>query len=716
MIRTSCSSNQAYKAACFLYEALENFDYQDFLAENCTFEDNSVFDYSSVMYSNSFTSDRVLVWRNCDFLRNLATGLGGVFFFVVSDGAHTHHYNFYDCRFYENTAGDAGGIVEIYVTHPNNCFLLYQRCHFKANQLTGTDETSVLGGVIDVWGEELSEHDKEEPAVTTIECIFEEHKTFSGSSVALNRAGYHDINSTFKNNVAFLDGAGFMTINSYIRLEGSKFINSTSELNGGAISLREASIADIIGCEFRNSKAKRGGAVAADIASNMSILNSIFVNNTAEIGSIILISNGDNYRSEIRNSVFRENSAAFSALIVVEYAQLDLASSSFYNSLANIFSLSETNGTLDNITFKDTLCEFLLEGCIGAIKDNSFINFSNIRVENLKTESKGGVFDVYLSNIELRDSFFTNINSTNDGGFINALFSKRINLNNISVINFTPDGISAEQSKIIISNSIFESNNPSYKLKRSAIVSLKGEELSISGTKFQNLYTSGTAAGVYIQQNQSQSENFKIENCEFTNNQAEESAGAIYNEDAVLTLRANKFSGNKAKVGGVLMHTCVERQDASLCVIDMKSNVFKSNEAKEEGGVIKWLFNRPRSYSDNEFSLNKAGIYGNNVASFPIKFGLRVFDDATNIYDYSNDKNRSVVFIDNEKSGGVILKRLEFDLIDTEGQVYKGKKDVILKAELVKDESYFTNYSWMANMNNTQTRDLFFNNSNILKI
>jgi C1A family cysteine protease len=68
MIESSCSGNKAYKAACFLYEALENFEFQDFLAENCTFEGNDASDYSSVMYSNSFTSNRILIWRNCEFL------------------------------------------------------------------------------------------------------------------------------------------------------------------------------------------------------------------------------------------------------------------------------------------------------------------------------------------------------------------------------------------------------------------------------------------------------------------------------------------------------------------------------------------------------------------------------------------------------------------------------------------------------------------------
>jgi predicted outer membrane repeat protein len=602
------------------------------------------------------------------------------------------------------------------VTHPNNCFLLYQRCHFKQNQLTGEDETSVLGGVIDVWGEELSEHDKEEPAVTTIECIFELHETFSGSSVALNRAGYHDINSTFLNNIAKLDGAGFMTINSYIKLEGSKFINSFSELNGGAISLREASIADIIGCEFRNSRAKRGGAVAADIASNMSIKNSKFINNTAEIGSIILISNGDNYRSEIINSTFINNSAAFSALIVVEYAQLDLNTSFFYDSLANILSLSETNGTLSYILFKDTLCKFLLEGCIGAIKDNSFINFSNIRVENLQTESKGGVFDVYLSTLDLKDSYFTNINSTNDGGLINALFSKKINLFNISVINFTPDGISAEQSSIIITNSLFQSKE-SYKLKRSAIVCLKCEELGVFGTKFDSIMTWGNAPAIFVQQNQSKSENFKVESCIFINNVADESGGAIYNEDAVLILKKNEFQKNKAKIGGAIVHNCIE--EFEICIIDMESNKFIDNKALEEGGVIKWLYNRPRNYEKNEFTGNNAGTYGDNVASFPIKFGLRIYKEATSndsdiLYDYKN-KNLSVVSIDNEKSGGVIIKRLEFDLLDTEGQVYKGKKDVILKAELVKDGNYSLKYPWIDQLNQSQlqTRDSYFNNSKI---
>jgi hypothetical protein len=52
-----------------------------------------------------------------------------------------------------------------------------------------------------------------------------------------------------------------------------------------------------------------------------------------------------------------------------------------------------------------------------------------------------------------------------------------------------------------------------------------------------------------------------------------------------------------------------------VCNISIKNTVFLNNSAQIEGGSIKWDFYEPLIASDVKFLNNKAGVYGDSIAS-----------------------------------------------------------------------------------------------------
>ena len=61
------------------------------------------------------------------------------------------------------------------------------------------------------------------------------------------------------------------------------------------------------------------------------------------------------------------------------------------------------------------------------------------------------------------------------------------------------------------------------------------------------------------------------------------------------------------------------------------NNIFDSNTAIKQGGAIKWTGSQPLIDNSNYFFNNNA-IYGRNIATFPIRLNLIVY----NRTDYSN--------------------------------------------------------------------------------
>ena len=85
----------------------------------------------------------------------------------------------------------------------------------------------------------------------------------------------------------------------------------------------------------------------------------------------------------------------------------------------------------------------------------------------------------------------------------------------------------------------------------------------------------------------------------------------------------------------------------------------------KDGGAIKWLIIQPY-YFNVIFKENEA-IYGNDIASIPLRMNLSIFD--INADSYLKINRTSVPEIENVVSGGSLYYRIEIKFVDFKDEV-----------------------------------------------
>lgn len=108
----------------------------------------------------------------------------------------------------------------------------------------------------------------------------------------------------------------------------------------------------------------------------------------------------------------------------------------------------------------------------------------------------------------------------------------------------------------------------------------------------------------------------------------------------------------------------------------ISNNIFVNNSASIEGGCVKWNDEEPL-FENNTF-INNSAIYGENIASFPIRLILNFFyKNNFSDYNYSfpnKDENlwnnsKLNIFLTNIGSGNSIPYVLEFIVLDVYGKI-----------------------------------------------
>ena len=92
----------------------------------------------------------------------------------------------------------------------------------------------------------------------------------------------------------------------------------------------------------------------------------------------------------------------------------------------------------------------------------------------------------------------------------------------------------------------------------------------------------------------------------------------------------------------------------TICSYNVENSQFQNSVADVKGGAIYYDLYRPRL--DNNIELNNTAVYGNYIASYPIKIKL-------------TNTNTDLIRLDNVVSGQVYSSLLELGLVDHDGQV-----------------------------------------------
>ena len=295
-------------------------------------------------------------------------------------------------------------------------------------------------------------------------------------------------------------------------------------VNSSFISNRVGRCLDIFDLStMSNISVRVGGAIFVDM-SNVSIINCIFVNNSAEIGGA-MYSTSNIYEVHnnitISNSTFISNQAASKGTDIQDC----------YSVWANNNNTKSVGGVIAIFQSKliITLCTFTNNTSAGesgvlSIEQNSTVALSRSKFHGSSANSYGGVFFMRESSITINCSVFLN-SSAKQGGVMH----------------------SNQHSVIVLNESTFRNNSA----KLSGGVLSLDERSQVDDYHSQFIYNRATTGGVVY----AIRSGITLEDSDFSFNQATEMGGAIYilqSQTNIMFYGKCQLTHNSAGTGGAI--------------------------------------------------------------------------------------------------------------------------------------------------------------------
>ena len=429
--------------ALYLYGGSGNFT-------NVTFTSNIAQEYGGAVRSygtfNNFT--------NALFTENYAKYGGAVY--ITGSG------NFNNATFADNNVSKSGGALYLYDGSGN-----------FTNSIFNNNTASVSGGAV---------YFSRSNGILT-NSTFDDNRANSGAAVYTEEDSfYHFINDTFTANIAQEYGGAVFINNGSCTIVNSTFTNNSASANGGALSIKYGNCT-IINSTFINNTAKYGGAIFLNFvnytftdstfkynivemdggaisildASSGSFINATFMNNKingleySEGGAVCIIDRtGSKYLNTFINSKFLNNSATRGGGAVYTDGICNFINSTFINNTAYTGGAVRMNsyyGNFINVTFIDNIAVYR-GGAVfcngdpfnftndlfirnyaedgGAVYNMGHANFNNSTFTDNHVNGSGGALYLYSGGGNLTNNIFNNNTADISGG---AIFISRYNTN-----------------------------------------------------------------------------------------------------------------------------------------------------------------------------------------------------------------------------------------------------------------------------------------------
>ena len=320
---------------------------------DCAFQNNRADGYGlgnggAVWLSGSTRNSHI---TNCTFQNNRADDSGGAVSLWESIGDH----HFTDCTFQNNSASNhGGGVVLLSDSTTGSAHITCRNCTFLNNR-------AAVGGAAAAISHSGSIHDAH-----ITDCTFKNNRATGGGGGGVSLSGItgdaHITDCTFQNNRADGGGGGAVSLSGITgdaHITGCTFQNNWADGHGGgggAVNMSGLTgDAHITGCSFQNNSASyAGGAVELYRQSgNVSITNSTFHINNAQIGGAMRIKEMSSYLFISMSSFTNNTSQAGAAMYAIN------------NDIDSYNSLTTGPIILQDVIVKDNHCS--ADKCEGAI-------------------------------------------------------------------------------------------------------------------------------------------------------------------------------------------------------------------------------------------------------------------------------------------------------------------------------------------------------------
>ena len=317
-----------------------------------------------------------------------------------------------------------------------------------------------------------------------------------------------------------------------------------------------------------------------------------------------------------------------------------------------------------NSSFTNNSCIGIQLGCsLFMSKSQNNIEFSNFSEIHAFFTLPGVIYSEE-SNLSMISSSLKDSSSLGRGSCLYSFKSHII----FKVVNLTktmPSCLYISESNFELQNSLIGNNE---KLEYAPFIS-ESSNTTILYSNFLNNHGSFYGGAIYsFGYLKLKLNSLFVNNSFFENNSANSKGGALFLLNQNLLLENSIFINNKADYGGAI---CFTNAIGSQFEYNISSSIFKKNFAFVEGGAIKYEED-PFLNKNNTFEGNLA-VYGNDIASYPIRFGFQIFmknnsnNNLTLAYDSELNSKEYFIF-DSIASGSNLDYKLEFQLYDELGQ------------------------------------------------
>ncbi|WP_296888045.1 Ig-like domain repeat protein [uncultured Methanobrevibacter sp.] len=381
------------------------------------------------------------------------------------------------------------------------------------------------------------------------------------------------------------DGGAMMFTGDHITVYNVNFTDCTAAGRGGAIFVQDNHNVTIDSCTFENNHALgianntyndphdpssginhnltgHGGAIAFDTgATESSIVNSIFNNNTAKLyGGAVHFREGAS-EDKVINSAFNNNYASEDGgALFIDGDNCELHDSTFNHNYVGddggAIYWHGQGGIINNINCTNNTgvsSHGNSKGGTICLTGND-ISLSNSRFEDSYAKVTGGAMFVTGNNVNITETSFKNCNVSNSTGGALQLLG-----NNTQIRDCTFEDCHADAGSAIYT---------------------EGNYVKVINSKFTNNNVTGDGGAVYVFGDYSE-----LHNSTFISNSAGDDGGAIYWEGDHGTIynitcennNGISFNDSNSKGGTI----CLTGEDISI-----SSSSFKTSSAGDDGGAI----------------------------------------------------------------------------------------------------------------------------------
>jgi hypothetical protein len=505
----------------------------------------------------------------------------------------------YDSHFQYNYGYEKGGVISAG----------YQKTVTKIYNTIFENNTSVEGGVFNIESQSVIE---------CTNCTFLNNFAIKGGAIFLQENGYIELqNSTFTQNY----GMSSSVLESFNSIETSQLKNWS--LYDNKVITKDAFLTEI------SSKWNYLWFLQSDYVSylndNPNLINVIpsFFWFSLIIGKISILEESNIYQQD--RLVYAFNSEVLLQDSIIHNITTEDASIKLVISTLNLM-----NTTIQDIHTSSNSKISIISGSLESTINMNKLSYANSTLPFLTFHSSvGNITDVNLNNI----TWSANIISISD--------CKNLTLKDWEIDNI----LTSDEDSIHISHSNIDT------LENVKITDIQQTVFHISFSIFDKI--SNLTIDTWLRGMKVESESFlNFENSTFTNlgSSQQREGSAIFSTNSNITIIDTLFYNNTAQIGGSVNLMCSTKLK---CKFDFAGNTFNTSNAVKSGGAIYYDLYRP-AMNNNQF-INNTALYGENIASYPVKIKLKesendniiLFDVVSGI-NYGETLNLTIVDHDNQ--------------------------------------------------------------------